>query len=363
MSLKSSLKEKFGNTGLWKVARRINGVRKSLLRYVYVFGAFLLGWCSWDKLKAYIREDTRTMRKGWAQYEGREFDAPTKYNGKRILTLDEANKFIGDAIEAGAPFMAGRYGNVELNATWRVRDDGKGFMAPYKAALSPMCSNAGFFPEDKDMMMKFAMLMRQSTYQANIMGVWFNPMEEWMLRTYGNNPEYCRLHSLDPYVASEPWSAKLEGKKVLVIHPFKKTIESQYARRELLFPGRNVLPKFELRVVKAVQTIAGNRDERFTDWFGALEYMYNEAMKEDFDVAIIGCGAYGFPLAAKIKEAGKIAIHLGGVTQMMFGIKGRRWETAYKGAYPELMKNPAWVRPFEEDRPKGLETIEGGCYW
>ena len=45
-------------------------------------------------------------------------------------------------------------------------------------------------------------------------------------------------------------------------------------------------------------------------------------MKFDFDVALIGCGAYGFPLAAKLKTAGKQAIHLGGVLQALFGIKG-----------------------------------------
>lgn len=68
-----------------------------------------------------------------------------------------------------------------------------------------------------------------------------------------------------------------------------------------------------------MQTIADSRDERFSDWFEALEHMYSEAMKEDFDVAIIGCGAYGFPLAAKIKKAGKIGIHLGGAAQLLFG--------------------------------------------
>ena len=53
--------------------------------------------------------------------------------------------------------------------------------------------------------------------------------------------------------------------------------------------------------------------------------MYTEAVKIDFDTAIIGCGAYGFPLAAKLKAAGKQAFHMGGATQLLFGIKGSRW--------------------------------------
>lgn len=81
------------------------------------------------------------------------------------------------------------------------------------------------------------------------------------------------------------------------------------------------MPEFELKVLKAVQTLAGGQDDRFTDWFEALDYMYCEALKMEFDVAIIGCGAYGMPLAAKLKQAGKKAVHLGGVTQILFGIK------------------------------------------
>lgn len=46
------------------------------------------------------------------------------------------------------------------------------------------------------------------------------------------------------------------------------------------------------------------------------------AMKINFDTAIIGCGAYGMPLAAQIKNAGRQAIHLGGAVQLLFGIKG-----------------------------------------
>jgi hypothetical protein len=35
----------------------------------------------------------------------------------------------------------------------------------------------------------------------------------------------------------------------------------------------------------------------------------------EFDVALIGAGAYGLPLAACVKRLGKKAIHMGGVTK------------------------------------------------
>ena len=114
--------------------------------------------------------------------------------------------------------------------------------------------------------------------------------------------------------------------------------------------------------LKAIQTLCGEKDERFGTWFDALDYMYKEAMKIDFDIAIIGCGAYGMPLAAMLKKAGKQAIHLGGATQLLFGIKGRRWEENYPSKIATFF-NEYWVYPAESEKPKNASTVEMGCYW
>jgi phytoene dehydrogenase-like protein len=80
----------------------------------------------------------------------------------------------------------------------------------------------------------------------------------------------------------------------------------------------------------------------------------------DFDVAIIGAGAYGLPLAAHIKRLGKKAIQLGGATQILFGIRGRRWDRMpfFQGLY-----NEHWVRPLPEETPLNFQSVEDGCYW
>ena len=79
-----------------------------------------------------------------------------------------------------------------------------------------------------------------------------------------------------------------------------------------------------------------------------------------FDVALIGCGAYGLPLGAAIKQMGKPAVHLGGALQLLFGIRGRRWEAMPQ--YLSLM-NDAWVRPSSTETPPLAEMVDGGCYW
>jgi hypothetical protein len=114
-------------------------------------------------------------------------------------------------------------------------------------------------------------------------------------------------------------------------------------------------------VLKAVQTIGDNNEFGFDTWFDALKYMYDEAMKRDFDVVIIGCGEYGMPLAAMLKKAGKKAIHLGGVTQCLFGIKGSRWVNS--PIDKKIPMNDYWIYPDESETPSGAQNVEGGCYW
>lgn len=153
----------------------------------------------------------------------------------------------------------------------------------------------------------------------------------------------------------------LEGKKVLVIHPFIESIQSQYKNRKKIFDDYQVLSDFELILYKPVQSIAGNYKELpYDDWFDALENMKNEISKIDFDIAIIGCGAYGMPLAYYVKKMGKKAVHLGGATQLLFGIIGKRWEEEYNLGD---LTNKYWVRPKLSEKPKNFDRIENGCYW
>jgi len=102
-----------------------------------------------------------------------------------------------------------------------------------------------------------------------------------------------------------------------------ESIKKQYAeKRSLLFASPDVLPEFRLETLKAVQSIAGSK-VAFDTWFDAYDDMCGEIEKIDFDVCLVGAGAYGLPLASFAKRLGKKAIHMGGITQILFGIKRR----------------------------------------
>lgn len=216
-----------------------------------------------------------------------------------------------------------------------------------------MPNNAGFFPGTIESLSKFSELMLADIPLIDILGSWYR--EEWFIKEQLKNAVKVPLPDLEPHVHADPWSTALEGKKVLVVHPYERSIRSQYERRALLFKDRRVLPDFDLKVVKAVQTIA-NTPSPFPTWFHALDHMKEQVDRTDYDIAILGCGAYGLPLAAHIKRTGKKAVHLGGSTQFMFGIIGKRWE-----GHP--MINEHWVRPSEDETPALAKQVEGGCYW
>lgn len=285
-----------------------------------------------------------------------------KYYDKKILSIQETNEQLEKLILSGEPFAAGRIGGTELKAMIACHPEEEKKTTQKESARSLLICLSGFYG-DMEQFNQFNDCMQKSLQEMDLIGVWFNQMEDYMIKHYGKNDVMCgRLEGLEPwYCKDAPWSRSLKGKKIVCVHPFKDSIMMQYEKREKLFPGTDILPEFQLRCVKAVQSLANCPDSRFPSWFDALNYMYEETMKEDFDIALIACGAYGLPLAARIKEAGKQAIHVGGALQLLFGVKGRRWDefSQLKDIY-----NDAWSYPLDCDHLKqGSEIVENKCYW
>lgn len=280
---------------------------------------------------------------------------------KPLITCDAVNKYIADCIENHIPTMVSRFGCFESRCMGQGYGIEYGWLKTYtQTALKPIYNNAGVFPYGKDGAQNFFELTKDAIEDIDLLGVWTTEMHDYLVNVKCPSAmQITNLDNLEPFRSESTWTKALAGKRVVVVHPFKDTIEMQYGKREYLFENPDMLPEFNLRVVKAVQTIAGQKDDRFEKWEQALQYMYGECMKEDFDVAIIGCGAYGMPLASMLKRAGKVAIHVGGATQVMFGIKGKRWDNnSISGLY-----NSYWVRPMESDTPQNASSVEKGCYW
>lgn len=288
------------------------------------------------------------------------------------LSLNEGNDFIRKIIIKGDAAMISRFGAVESNCWINYEQinsykEGsllaalKGMRREWDAGrIEALSNNAGFFPLDDESLNKYAECSFESIRNIDAVGIWeFVPGESYFIKKLCPHAAKLSPLSLEPYFFEDPWSASLAGKKVLVIHPFAASIEQQYQKRELLFQHKEMLPAFELRTVKAVQSIAGNKTS-FSSWFEALDFMKQQIDNCDFDIALIGAGSYGLPLASYVKQKGKIAVHMGGSLQILFGIKGRRWDDH---EVISKLYNEHWIRPSEEETVAGASKVEGGCYW
>jgi hypothetical protein len=283
------------------------------------------------------------------------------YKGIRILEPFESQELIAEAINRDSPLMIGRMGSGEVSCINQYLRQKYHISKDYTNNMyRTMINNVGCFPTKREVLDTFAKVYLDSIPHVDISGIFsYGDIEGYLLNHLAHKKVYTRLISLDPLVNNNPWTKALENKKVLVIYPLSETIKVQYEKRHLIHKDNNILPEFKkLSTMKTIQSLGGNDD--FKDWNHALQFMYNEIPKYDFDIALIGAGGYGYPLAAFVKKMGKKAIHLGGITQMMFGIKGKRWveDTKYKDCF-----NEHWVYPLESDRPENFKKVENGCYW
>ena len=294
-----------------------------------------------------------------------------------IHDADMASKMIYDRLKSPDPCMIARFGSTEFNAMinylgvhstlgkniWRFIQGNEPAWWWNKVGLEEMQNCSGFFPPTVDNIERFCELMIQNVPLVDVLGSWIP--EERYFKNELSHAQLVQLELLNPFFSDMPWTIALEGKKILVVHPFSFSIEEQYKKRALLFEDKRILPAFELKTIRAIQSLGGENRYSFSDWFEALDYMKNEIDKTNYDICLIGCGAYGFPLAAHVKRSGKKAVHLGGSLQMIFGIRGKRWENPNyhpQYNYAKLM-NEHWVKPREEEKPKNAHQVENSCYW
>lgn len=287
-----------------------------------------------------------------------------------------ANDLIRSMIEGDKPFLITRFGSYELEALLRgidvqnrasvLKKIGRmliGEGGPFwwdNSIRGGICWNAGFFPPTDEALNAYSNRCCEDIPQIDLIGTTY-PGEKYVAAKFAPHMKAVPLMDLEPFGKVNPWSEALASRKVLVVHPFEDTIRAQYAKRKLLFKDPCFLPDFELITYRAISSFAGNRVP-YASWFDALAKMCDDISRIDFDVAIIGCGAYGMHIGAFIKRnLGRKAFHLCSPTQLLFGIKGGRWDTwPY---YRDNFYNEHWVRPFDSDKVQNITTIERGCYW
>ncbi len=311
----------------------------------------------WSSLKRRLPAPVRTAAR--KIYQQTQWLERAQLMARAVLTREAGHQVVHELVTHGVG-AAGKIGESELCAlaSYLKYRDGNGFAARWTPRTRRLYTNAGVFPDNVLAYNAFVRTMGQALSHLDVLAVWYNRGEAKVVKEFAPQAQLVGLTCLEPHLWQEPWFSSLRDKRVLVVSPFVDTIRSQLPRMPDVWQKRpQMAVAFELLTIRT-PFCAAIEASPYRDWQAGLDHLRREMDATNFDVAIIGAGAWSVPLAVHAKHLGRVGIHLGGATQLLFGVTGRRWDNNPKH---KPFMNDAWVRPTE--RPALLSNIEDGCYW
>ena len=284
-----------------------------------------------------------------------------KYLGRNVRFEDQGHQSVREIMSTGVGAL-GKIGESELRGLQcylrnRSSDDS---CNNWDKRSERLYTNAGVFPNSAEGFTDFALTMLDALPDIDCLAVWFNHGEYSVVRDYCPKASLVWLNCLEPQLWQRPWMSLFRGKKVLAISPFADSIQKQHTRLEKVWEKKpEMAGPYQLETIKT-PLAAALVESPYPTWKAGFDDLCQQMEDSQFDVAIIGAGAWSLPLAVRAKRIGKIGIHLGGPTQLIFGILGNRW---LKMPEHNVFFNSHWVHPSEAERPSTFQKIEGGCYW
>lgn len=299
-----------------------------------------------------------------------------RYSCKQNSNGAIANQKVTKLLRSDRPFLVSRFGGTELNSSLprHLRKSRPlSFWLEYHLGLTPdflpyretqetlenLHHSSGVFPATIDELASFSDIYLSASPAIDLLGSGLRVEQYTHLNA---DCEKVWMMDLNPFLHPESsWTRALAGKKILVVHPFVASIQHQLGKRDRIFDDPTLIPEAEFQFLAPPQAYGGSPTDG-ESWTTNLLDMKAQVEKMDFDVAILGCGAYGLPLGAHIKKIGKQAIHIGGLVQILFGIIGTRWEG---DSWFQALVNEHWIRPLDCDKPPGFAKGERGQtpYW
>ena len=289
---------------------------------------------------------------------------------RRAGNLDNprSQAWITEALVRRDPCAIGKIGTTELmgmeylnrwiQLPWPAN-------ASWKRPARRLYSNAGVFPVRRDIYHRWAGVYREAVRELDFVAQWQPPgsfLEAYEQAFFNRElPKAVRgsFVGLEPVGAA--WLRPMAELRWLVVSPFCGTTKSQLPKLALLNVFHGVEPQVLAKAARSCRFVPCPQLPYMVppvhrDWFHGLEEMQATMNTIDFDVAIIGAGAWSIPLAVHAKKLGRIGIHLGGTVNLLFGIRGGRFED--RGLY-----NDHWIRPLPSECPANHKLLENGAYW
>jgi hypothetical protein len=276
------------------------------------------------------------------------------------VSASEGNEAIKRALSMRSNLLVGRIGSVEMNVInrylWRRQLPLISYAGPLRHQIQ---LNAGVFPASDADLDKFAKFYLECVDDIDIFCAWFIRGETRIIREHKFDAVTV-LPALEAFSFEAPWSLNLRDKRILLVTPFVDTIKQQLDRLSLIW-GYDLFPGVEFSFVRYPHSQLLMSDDRpARHWFDILGEAQAQIDDAPFDIGFVGAGAATLPLARYMKTIGKTGIAMGGALQLLFGVRGRRWD-----ADPRFSRyfNQYWTRPLEQETPPKFRYIESGAYW
>lgn len=294
--------------------------------------------------------------------------------GRPLASRAEYTAALAAALDRSAGFAAGKLGGSER--TWlsyppRIeRERGIGRRALALSLGHQSADHSGIWPTDLGFLLRFCEQFRAAVAELDAIGLFADAfaIEAEIFERLAPPGMPMRFGDQEPIrdpalPRSQCWLELLRGRRVLIVSPFADLLRDR-ARPEIYEPAWASAGKrwFEPAAVESVEFPYGFDAATRARYGSALDLLAElraTVVGRDFDVALIGAGGLGIPLAAAVKESGRVGLSLGGHLQVMFGVYGQRW--LERREWREEIINDAWIRVPERYRPDPGPHLED--YW
>lgn len=285
---------------------------------------------------------------------------------------------VKESVEQNKGFALGKLGFAEQfllgYLPFKATNPGRYQLKAYEAMLRYHCEYMfGIFPTDTSFLHEFAQFYTKNVQQIDILGLFHADQEEKIIK----ENELTALFI--PYQFTEPdrsipaiekncYLPFFEGKKLLFISPFadllksratKATFESVWSNIHKMWFCPSEVDAYEIPYSYVTSV---NTHKQYTNSMTLFDSICTNIKEVDFDIAFIGAGALGLPIASHLKNQGKIAISLGGHLQVLFGIGGGRWSK--DEFWTTNYINEHWIEMPKKYHPENKSILsDNGAYW
>lgn len=301
-------------------------------------------------------------------------------NIKKIYSYSKTENILTDTIN-GKNYFINRIGGIDFDLFVQYRINNNNINKTYGSQFKKNLEKyAGFYDikQNPDILEKFINLYKESYSNSDIITIangvtksnnnYLLPTSSYYGISKMDESKYfdellgasflINYDYLENFRYIGKWFSLLSNKKILVISPFKNEIIKQLKIKNELFTTKNKLfdlfeyPEFNDIIFIDSPLTLNNFVTPDNNWLETYNKLCDEIKNKvnDFEVCLLMCGCYASPLGSYIKKIGRSAIYLGGIGQLLFGIKGSRYNIPY---YSQFM-NDKWIYPDISDKIKNI---------